>query len=45
MFQTKAVEKIKTQLLFKTFYFSKIVLVMRQREKNLVDLDRPQMKI
>jgi hypothetical protein len=29
MFQTKVVEKIKTHILWQTFFFSKIVSIMR----------------
>jgi len=46
MFQTKVVDEIKTHILSSiTFFVSKIMQFMRQREKNIVELGRPQMKI
>jgi hypothetical protein len=46
MFQTKAVEKIKTHFIFNhVFFFPKIVPLMSERGKNAVERDRPQMAI
>jgi len=44
VFQTEAVEKIKTQTLRSVTFFENGAL-MKQREKNMVPPDRPQMTI
>ena len=46
IFQTKAVQKIKTHFIFNGFFFfPKIMLFMTQCEKNMVQPDRRQMAI
>jgi len=42
MFQTKAVEKIKTHILYSVTFLKKIVQFMRYCAKNMVEPDRPQ---
>jgi hypothetical protein len=43
MFRTKVVEKIKMHILLGSFLLPKIVPIMRQCGKNIVERDRPQM--
>jgi len=45
MFQTKAVKKIKTQIVCSVTFLSKIVPFMRQSEKIIVQRCRPQIRI
>jgi hypothetical protein len=46
MFQTKVVEKIKTHVLYSIILFPpKSVSFMKKCEKNVAEVDRPQMTI
>jgi len=46
MFQTKVVEEIKTYFMLNNFFFfSKIVVFMRQLWKSIVEPDRLQMTV